>query len=75
MNYVNVIGSTKMKRNLVESAVIFCISELMPRMRTLEIEINLKTSRVRVLLVGVTKVRIIGISMLTLIKISRVESC
>jgi hypothetical protein len=42
MNYVNVIGSTKMKRDLVESAVIFCISELMPRMRTLEIEVNIK---------------------------------
>ena len=42
MNYVNVIGSTKMKRDLVESAVVFCISELMPRMRTLEIEVNIK---------------------------------
>ena len=42
MNYVNVIGSTKKKRALVESAVTFCISELMPRMRTLEIELNLK---------------------------------
>mgnify|MGYP003386471167 FL=1 len=42
MNYINVIGSTKMKRALVESAVIFCISELMPRMRTLEIEVNIK---------------------------------
>ena len=42
MNYVNVIGSTKKKRDIVESAVIFCISELMPRMRTLEIEVNLK---------------------------------
>ena len=31
-----------MKRALVESAVIFCISELMPRMRTLEIEVNIK---------------------------------
>ena len=42
MNYINVIGSTKKKRDIVESAVIFCISELMPRMRTLEIEVNLK---------------------------------
>ena len=43
MNYVNVIGSTKKKRALAESAVTFCISELMPRMRTLEIELNLKS--------------------------------
>ena len=42
MNYINVMGSTKKKRALAESAVIFCISELMPRMRTLEIEVNLK---------------------------------
>ena len=42
MNYVNVIGSTKKKRDIVESAVIFCISELMPRMRTLDIEVNIK---------------------------------
>jgi hypothetical protein len=42
MNYINVIGSTKKKRALAESAVTFCISELMPRMRTLEIEIVIK---------------------------------
>jgi hypothetical protein len=42
MNYINVIGATKKKRALAESAVTFCISELMPRMRTLEIELNLK---------------------------------
>ena len=42
MNYINVIGSTKKKRALAESAVTFCISELMPRMRTLEIEVNIK---------------------------------
>ena len=42
MNHINVMGSTKKKRALAESAVIFCISELMPRMRTLEIEVNLK---------------------------------
>ena len=41
MNYINVIGSTKKKRALAESAVTFCISELMPCMRTLEIELNL----------------------------------
>ena len=46
MNYVNVIGSTKKKRALAENAVTFCISELMPRMRTLEIELNLKNEGV-----------------------------
>ena len=42
MNYVNVMGATKLKRALVEDVVDFCISELMPRMRTLEIEVNIK---------------------------------
>ena len=42
MNYINVIGSTKKKRALAESAVTFCISELMPRMRTLDVELTLK---------------------------------
>ena len=42
MNYINVMGATKKKRALAESAVTFCISELMPRMRTLEIELIIK---------------------------------
>ena len=42
MNYINVMGATKKKRDLVESAVIFCINELMPRLRTLEVEVNIK---------------------------------
>ena len=42
MNYINVMGATKKKRDLGESAVIFCISELMPRLRTLEVEVNIK---------------------------------
>ena len=49
MNYINVIGSTKKKRALAESAVTFCISELMPRMRTLDVELtfkNIKTERI-----------------------------
>ena len=41
MNYICVIGSTKKKRALAESAVTFCISELMPRMKTLCIEVSL----------------------------------
>ena len=40
--YVFVMGATKKKRDLVESAAIFCISELMPRLRTLEVEVNIK---------------------------------
>tara|TARA_R100000008_G_C3429371_1_gene88862 strand:- start:32 stop:457 length:426 start_codon:yes stop_codon:yes gene_type:complete len=42
MNYLAVTGSTKRKRELAESAMIHCISELMPRMRTLDIELILK---------------------------------
>ena len=42
MNYINVMGATKKKRDLVENAVILCISELMPRLRTLEVEVNIK---------------------------------
>jgi hypothetical protein len=42
MNYINIIGSSKKKRALAESAVIFCISELMPRMKTLDIELIFK---------------------------------
>ena len=54
----------------LKTAVIFCISELMPRLRTLEIEVNVsRTSKMRVSLVGVTKVRTIVTSTLTLIKI------
>ena len=46
MNYINVIGSTKRKRALAESAVIFCISQLLPRMRTLDTELNIKNLKV-----------------------------
>ena len=42
MNYLAVTGSTKRKRKIAESAMIHCISELMPRMRTLDIELTLK---------------------------------
>ena len=42
MNYLAVTGSTKRKREIAESAMIHCISELMPRMRTLDIELILK---------------------------------
>ena len=41
-NFVGVIGSTKDKREIVEKAVAWCINEMMPRMKTLEIIVNLK---------------------------------
>ena len=42
MNLVLVTGGTKKQRKLVEGIVNWCIDELMPRYRTLEIEVNLK---------------------------------
>ena len=41
MNYVYAEGSTKLKRSIAEQVVRFCIDELMPRMRTLEIDVIL----------------------------------
>jgi hypothetical protein len=41
MNYVYAEGSTKTKRQLAEDVVNFCIGELMPRMKTLEVGVQL----------------------------------
>ena len=41
MNYVNAVGGTKAQRELAEKIAYFCIGEMMPRLRTLEIEIQL----------------------------------
>lgn len=41
-NAVAVYGSTKDKREIVEKAVSWCIRELMPRMKTLEVFVHLK---------------------------------
>jgi len=41
MNYVAAWGSTKAKRELAERVARFCIQELMPKMKTLEIGILL----------------------------------
>ena len=42
MNFVDAYGGTKYERYLVEDAAHWSISKLMPRMRTLEIDIELK---------------------------------
>lgn len=41
MNHVCAWGSTQKKRELAEDVAYFCIQELMPRMKTLEIAIDL----------------------------------
>jgi hypothetical protein len=41
MNSVYVEGSTKKKRELAESIINYCIDTLLPRYRTLDIELNL----------------------------------
>jgi hypothetical protein len=41
MNIVNAWGGTKKKRELAEDVVNFCIEALMPRMRTLDVTIEL----------------------------------
>lgn len=41
MNFVMAWGSNKKKRELAEDVVNFCIEEMMPRMRTLDISIQL----------------------------------
>ena len=43
MNIVEVIGGTKKQRLLTEKVVVFCIKEMMPRMRTLDITVELKS--------------------------------
>jgi hypothetical protein len=43
MNKIAVVGGTKNQREYVESITEFCIGKLMPRMRTLDITIKLKT--------------------------------
>ena len=41
-NYIEVNGGKKKKRNLVEEVAWFCILEMMPKMKTLDIEITLE---------------------------------
>jgi hypothetical protein len=41
-NFVAVLGGRKDKRDIANKVVHWCIKEMMPRMRTLEIVVNLK---------------------------------
>ena len=41
MNFVDTIGGSKKQRELVNDVAYFCIERLMPRMKTLEIEIQI----------------------------------
>lgn len=42
MNLVDIKGGTKAEREIVRKTLAFCIKTLLPRFRTLEIEVNLK---------------------------------
>jgi len=42
MNQVIVTGGKKFERDIVEQTVAFCIRKMMPRLRTLDIEIKVK---------------------------------
>tara|TARA_B100000287_G_scaffold349269_2_gene337767 strand:+ start:1224 stop:1619 length:396 start_codon:yes stop_codon:yes gene_type:complete len=40
MNFVDIIGGSKKQRDLINDVVYFCINRLMPKMKTLDIEIQ-----------------------------------
>jgi hypothetical protein len=42
MNYIEVTGGNKFQRDIAEKVVYEMISALMPRVRTLEIDVNIK---------------------------------
>lgn len=42
MNQVEVTGGKAFERNIVEQTVAFCIGKMMPRLRTLDIEVKIK---------------------------------
>lgn len=44
MNFVYAEGSTKSKRVLAEDVVFFCIDQLMPRMKTLDVSVQLSNN-------------------------------
>lgn len=41
MNYVEVIGGVKHKREIAEKVVCWCMNKLLPRYRTLDVTVNL----------------------------------
>ena len=41
MNFIDTIGGNKRQRELVTDVAYFCVDRLMPRMKTLEIEIQI----------------------------------
>ena len=45
MNFVLVTGSNISRRSLAENVVNFCIEELMPRMKTLTIDVNIHSMK------------------------------
>ena len=45
MNFVLVTGSNIFRRSLAENVVNFCIEELMSRMRTLDIEVKIRSMK------------------------------
>ena len=45
LNCIEVNGSYKARRTLAENVVEFCIGELMPRMKTLWVDVRLKSMR------------------------------
>ena len=44
-NIIDVTGSNKSRRSLTENIVNFCIEELMPRMKTLDIEVKIRSMK------------------------------
>ena len=44
-NIIDVTGSNKSRRSLAENIVNFCIEELMPRMKTLTIDVNIHSMK------------------------------
>ena len=44
-NIIDVTGSNKFRRSLAENIVNFCIEELMPRMKTLTIDVNIHSMK------------------------------
>jgi hypothetical protein len=46
MNYIEVSGGKAKEREVVEATILWCIQKMMPRMRTLDIEVRIKNIQV-----------------------------